>query len=247
MLIVANWKAYVESKQKAKLLYASAKRLVGRKGLHIVLAPSAPQLGLLAPSNRSKISFGAQDISNTTGGAATGEITAATCIDLGVRYVIVGHSERRASGEDDATIATKTQHALAVGMIPILCIGERERDPEAHYLAFIRGQVSSVFSALTPQERLQVVVAYEPVWAIGRTAADAISPSDLTEMILYIRKILNEQVSGDAARTMQILYGGSVEPGNARNLAAGSGIDGFLVGHASTDPKEFTALVKAVS
>lgn len=243
MLIIANWKAYVESKQKAKALFASAKRLAGRKGIEIVLAPPAPYIGLLAPGNRSKVAFAAQDISDTTGGAATGENTAAAYADLGTRYAIVGHSERRALGESDACIASKAQHALAHGMIPVLCIGERERDAEAHYLAFIRGQITSVFSVLTPQERLQVVVAYEPVWAIGKTANEAITPEDLTEMILYIRKVLGEQASS----AIKVLYGGSVEPGNARSLAGGSGIDGFLVGHASTDPKEFTALVKAVS
>lgn len=247
MLIVANWKAYVESKQKAKLLFASAKRLAGKKGIQIVLAPAAPYIGLLAPGNRSKVAFAAQDISDSTGGAATGENTAAAYADLGTQYAIIGHSERRALGESDALVASKAQHALAHGMIPILCVGERERDAEAHYLAFIRGQITSVFSILTPQERLQVVVAYEPIWAIGHTAAEAITPADLTEMILYIRKVLGEQVPGEASRAIKVLYGGSVEPGNARSLAGGSGIDGFLVGHASTDAKEFTALVKAVS
>lgn len=243
MLIVANWKAYVESKQKAKALFASAKRLSGTKGMEIVLAPAAPYLGLLAPANRSKVAFAAQDISDTTGGAATGEVTAAACADIGVKYVIVGHSERRARGENDALIAHKAQHALAHGLTPILCVGERARDADAQYLSFIRSQITSVFSILTAQERLQMVVAYEPIWAIGHSAAEAITPSDLTEMILYIRKVLAEQVAGN----IRVLYGGSVEPGNARDLAGGSGIDGFLVGHASTDPKEFTALVKAVS
>lgn len=247
MLIVANWKAYVESPQKAKALFAAAKRLSGKKGIEIALAPAAPYLGLLAPGNRSKVAFGVQDISDATGGAATGEVTAATARAFGARYAIVGHSERRARGESDATILAKAQHALAQGMQPILCIGEHERDTDAQYLHFIRGQITAIFSALTPHERLDVVIAYEPIWAIGRTAADAIAPSDLTEMVLYIRKVLSDHVSGDAATHMRVLYGGSVEPGNARSLASGSGIDGFLVGHASTDPKEFAALVNAVS
>jgi triosephosphate isomerase len=247
MMIVGNWKAYVATKQKAKTLFATAKRLAGRKGIEIVLAPPAPYLGLLAVGNRSKVAFGVQDVSDTTGGAATGETTAAMVAELGARYAIVGHSERRARGESDTIVATKAQHALAQGLTPILCIGERERDAEAHYLALIRGQITSVLGALTAEERPRVVLAYEPVWAIGRTAADAITPSDLAEMILYIRKILAEQIPGDTSRTMRILYGGSAESGNARGLASGSGIDGFLVGHASADPKEFTALVKAVS
>jgi triosephosphate isomerase len=92
-----------------------------------------------------------------------------------------------------------------------------------------------------------VVVAYEPIWAIGKSAAEAIAPNDLIEMILYIRKVLAEYVPAEVAQYMKILYGGSVEPGNARSLASGSGVDGFLVGHASADVKQFSELVKAVS
>lgn len=244
MIIAANWKAYVETPKKAKDLLAAAKRVASRKGIKIILAPPAPYLGLLAPGNRSKVAFATQDISDSTGGAATGEVTAAAAASLGAKYAIVGHSERRARGETDATVLSKAQHAFAQGMRPILCIGEHERDADAHYLQFIRSQINAVFSMLTPQERMEVIVAYEPIWAIGHTAADAIEPGDLVEMVLYIRKVLAEYVTG---ASVPVLYGGSVEPSNARALAGGSGIDGFLVGHASTDVQNFTALVKAVS
>jgi triosephosphate isomerase len=246
MMIAANWKAYVETPQKAKALFAAAKKLAARKGLEIVLAPPAPYLGLLAPGNRSKVSFAAQDISDSMGGAATGEVTAAAIASVGATYAIVGHSERRARGETDAIVLSKAQHALAHGLRPILCIGEHERDTEAHYLQFIRAQISAVFSALTMQERLQVVVAYEPIWAIGKTSADAITPEDLAEMVLYIRKVLGDGLVGDAQAT-KVLYGGSVEPGNERSLAGGSGVDGFLIGHASTNVQDFILLGKAVS
>ncbi|KND51481.1 MAG: triose-phosphate isomerase [Parcubacteria bacterium C7867-007] len=242
MIFVGNWKAYIESPQKAKALFASAKRLAGRKGVRIILAPSAPHVGLLAPGNRSKVSFALQDISNSTGGAETGEVTAAAAFGIGARYVILGHSERRARGESDQIIFSKVQHTLAHGMTPVLCIGERERDSDAQYLQFIRAQLAAVFSGLTPQERIKIIVAYEPIWAIGLHASDAIAPGDLAEMILYIRKVLGDYMSSN-----QILYGGSVEPGNVRMLAAGSGVDGFLIGHASVDVQNFTALVKAVS
>ncbi|KND50044.1 MAG: triose-phosphate isomerase [Parcubacteria bacterium C7867-008] len=242
MLFVGNWKAYIESPQKAKALFAAAKRVAGRKGIRIVLAPSAPYLGLLAPGNRSKVAFALQDISDSTGGAATGEITAAAAQALGARYVIVGHSERRARGENDDVVRSKTQHVLAHGMTPILCVGEHERDADAQYLQFIRAQITAVFSALSAKERTQVIIAYEPVWAIGPQATGVITPEDLSEMILYIRKVLGEYPSVN-----QVLYGGSVEAGNARSLAAGSGIDGFLVGRASTDVQNLTSLIKAVS
>ena len=226
MLIVANWKAYVESRMKAKGLFQAAKRLsakLPKSVSQIIIAPPAPYLGLLAAGNKSKVRFAAQDLSNTTGGAHTGEITAAALRELGVAYVIVGHSERRAAGETDAVVAGKAAHALAHGLTPILCIGE---------------------ATLTPKERAQVVIAYEPLWAIGKSAADAIQPADLAEMVLYLRKLVSAYVP--AGKT-KILYGGSVEPGNIRMLAGGSGIDGLLIGHASADAATVSALVKAIS
>ncbi len=247
MLIVANWKAYVETREEAKKLFALAKRLVvSVRRVKIVLAPSMPHLGLLAPGNRSKVVFASQDMSDTTVSAATGEVTGGTLRNLGVDYVILGHSERRARGESDALIAEKVRRALVNGLTPILCVGERERDQDAQYLILLKQQISSVFSVLAPKERLEVVVAYEPVWAIGKHAGDAPSPQDIGEMTLYIRKVLSEFLPGKGATKATVLYGGSVESGNIRAIAGGSGVDGFLVGHASADASQFTALVKAL-
>jgi len=245
MLIVANWKAYVETLEKAKRLYAAGKRIAAAGHHDIVLAPPAPYLGLLASANRSNVEFASQDVSETLGGAATGEMTAAAVASVKAAYAIIGHSERRALGESDAEILEKVRHALAHGLTPILCIGERERDPEASYLAFLRKQIQSVYEPLSPKERAAIVLAYEPIWAIGKSAADAITPTDLNEMVLYLRKVLGEYLKSPGKA--RILYGGSVEPGNARALAAGSGIEGFLVGRASTDTQAFGALAKALN
>lgn len=247
MLIAANWKAYVGEVRRGKSLVALAKRLAAKHRQDIVLAPSAAHLGLLAYGNRSKVKFASQDVSLATGGANTGELTAEAVADAGASYAIVGHSERRAIGETDETVAQKAQHALACGLSPILCVGERERDHGAEYLAFIRAQITAVMAPLSQKERLQVVIAYEPVWAIGKSAKDAIHPADLAEMTLYIRKVLGDFMSGKAPTKTKILYGGSVEPANARDLAAAGGIDGFLVGHASVETDSFSKLVAAVS
>lgn len=246
MLIVGNWKAYVETKTKAKALYAGAKRLNAKGEHEIVVAPSFPYLGLVAPLKGSSY-LAAQDVSVTVGGAETGEVTAGLLKELGVSYVIVGHSERRARGENDEIVLEKARHVLAHGMTPIICIGETERDPEAQYLKRIRQQVSSIFASLSTKERLSVVIAYEPIWAIGKTDAEAIRPADLGEMVLYIRKVLADFMPGRANQKVRILYGGSVDADDARGLAGGTGIDGFLVGRASTDVAGFSALVKAVS
>jgi len=247
MLIVCNWKAYVETEAKAKKLYITAKKLALSKAHEIVLAPSSPHLGVLAGIGKSRVVLGAQDLSQSLGGAATGEITAATLKDAGASYVILGHSERRALGETDAVIVEKVRHALAHGLIPILCVGERARDDEAKYLGFLRAQIDAVFSVLSAKERLTMVVAYEPIWAIGKTAEEAITENDLTEMVLYLRKALSTYIPGNGSAKVRILYGGSVEAGNARSLSTATGIDGFLIGHASVDSATLTALVKAVS
>lgn len=246
MLIVANWKAYVETTDKAKRLYATAKRLAGEKKHEIVLGPPGPYLGYLSIGNRSKVKFAAQDISAAQGGAATGELTAALAHRVGASFAIIGHSERRAQGETDTLILKKVQQALGAGLIPVLCIGETERDPEARYLNQLRSQLKTVLEPLPPKERAHMVIAYEPVWAIGKSAAEAITPTDLTEMILYLRKILGEYFPAKAGSAVPILYGGSVEPGNIVALASGTGIDGFLIGRASTDSATFSALVKAL-
>lgn len=247
MIVIANWKAYIADAERAKELRALAVRLGKRGGITIVLAPPAPFLGALVSGRASPISFAAQDISATTGGAHTGEATAQAYAAAGARYAIVGHSERRAAGETNAIVAEKLAHAAAHGLIPVLCVGERERDGEGRYLSFVREQLSSALSPLAPKGRSSVIVAYEPVWAIGKTAADALPANELREMVLYIRKVLAEFLPGNAAGRSRILYGGSVEPANIRALAGASGVDGFLVGHASVDSGSFRALVGALA
>jgi triosephosphate isomerase len=246
MILAANWKAYVESADKAKTLAAAARRLAG-KGEHIiVLAPPAPYLGLLASGKGKPSAFAlaAQDISDSTGGAATGETTAALLADLGVTYAIIGHSERRAMGETNELVASKVQHALAHSLTPIVCIGERERDADAAYLQFLRTELMAVFEPLSQGDRMRIILAYEPIWAIGKSAADSIHPNDLQEMVLYIQKVLADYL-GDRAAAIPVLYGGSVEAENIVSLAADTGVAGFLIGHASADVASFTALVKA--
>ncbi|MCX6786417.1 MAG: triose-phosphate isomerase [Candidatus Kaiserbacteria bacterium] len=247
MFIVANWKAYVEDIGKARRLFAVSKRLTHVSKNKIILAPPAPILGALAFKNKSRITFAAQDISLTTGGAKTGEVTARVYAAVGAEYAIIGHSERRAAGDTNTIIAEKLAHALAQGLVPILCVGECIRDDEGQYLSFVREEITSAIKTLAPKERTKVIVAYEPLWTIGKTAASAISSNELAEMVLYIRKVLAELFPGKNAARSSVLYGGSVEPENIRGLAGGSGVDGFLIGHASVDPHIFATLVKQLN
>ena len=248
MLIVSNWKAYVENAKDAHALLAIAKRAAGKsRKLHLILLPPAPLMGVLAARARGGVLLGSQDVSAKTVGAATGEVHASLVRALGGSYALVGHSERRALGETDALVAEKAKQALGAGLIPILCVGERERDADARYLRFLGEQIRAVYGGLSPREREKVVLAYEPVWAIGKRAEDAIDPRDLAEMVLYMRKVLGEFLPGKGAQKAVVLYGGSAEPENVRGLMDGTGIQGFLVGHASAEPALFSALLKAVN
>ena len=247
MFIVANWKAYVEEYAKAKKLFILSKKLARETSCTIVLAPSAPFTGALALRNKSEVAFAAQDVSATTGGAKTGEVTAPAYAAIGATYAIIGHSERRFAGDTDTIVAEKLSHALAHGLTPILCVGENKRDDEGRYLAVIREEITAGIESLTPKERAQVIIAYEPIWAIGKTASASIKPNDLAEMVLYIRKVLAELLPGKSSAHSSVLYGGSVESENVHNLAVHSGVDGFLVGHESIDPHSFALLVKQFS
>jgi len=247
MLIAANWKAYVEDFGKAKKLFAVSKKLSSSTDCKIVLAPSAPYIGALALSNKSKVAFAAQDVSATEGGAKTGETTAQIYAAAGATYAIIGHSERRAVGDTDGVVATKLAHALAHNLTPILCVGEHERDHDGRYLAYIREEITSALAPLTAKERARVIVAYEPIWAIGKNAIRAIEPQDLAEMTLYIRKVLAELLPGKSTKLSLVLYGGSVDPENIRALADVSRADGFLIGRASVDEKLFAALIQNLS
>lgn len=246
MIIAANWKAYIESIDKVKELGSLYKKLSSHTEHEIILAPPSPFLALLANKNTSKLSFSSQDVSATLGGAKTGEVTAAAVCAAGAKYAIVGHSERRVIGEDNALISEKLQHALAQGLTPILCVGERERDDNGNYLAFLREEITSALSTLSSKDCAKVIIAYEPIWAIGKTAEESITADDLTEMVLYIRKTLADFISERNSAKAKILYGGSVEAGNVNSLE-GCGINGFLIGHASVDVESFSNLVKAIT
>lgn len=244
MLIIANWKAYVEDANKAKKLLSASKRLSRLTRTEIVLAPSAPLLGILSSRNKSKVAFAAQDISVTTGGARTGELTAQAFAGAGAEYAIIGHSERRSAGDTDTIVLEKLSHALAHGLTPILCVGEHERDNEGRYLTFVREQITSALFNTPAKDRSKVIIAYEPVWAIGKSAEDAIEQNDLAEMISYIRKVLTELLPGKSSARALVLYGGSIETTNVRDLAASTGIDGLLIGHSSVDLATFVEIVK---
>ncbi len=232
---------------EAKRIYngtRNAAKLV--KNTDCIICPPFPYIGLLSKLDKPKnLIIGAQNIFNQEKGAFTGEVGAPVVADLGAKYVIIGHSERRAAGEDNETIRKKTEIALNNNLVPILCIGERERDRDGKYFSFIKGQIKDGLSGLQKKDLVGFILAYEPVWAIGRSYREAMNSTDVHEITLVIKKIIGEFFGKDISATVKILYGGSVEAENATDIIEKGNVDGFLVGHASLVPERFGQILKA--
>jgi triosephosphate isomerase (TIM) len=244
-LVVANWKMNPSTVEEAKSIFSSIKKQAAKlRKIDIVVCPSSPHISilskLLGPKN---IFLGAQNCHPKTSGAYTGGVSINQLKDLKVRYVIVGHSERRRT-ESDEIVNEKLKTVLAAGLTPIVCIGERERDKEGQYLSFIKEQLFKTLNGISKKDLLNLIIAYEPVWAIGGRVS--ISGTDMHEMAIFIRKILSDAFGADYGWHVRILYGAAVEPQNASELMQNGEIQGLLVGHASLVPEEFKEILKAV-
>ena len=244
-IVIGNWKMNPLSLKDAEKLFIGLTRRISRiKKTEIVVCPPYLYLERLKKFSR-KIVLGAQDAFWEDAGAFTGEVSGEMLYNLGVRYVILGHSERRELGETDGFVNKKIKSALKAGLVPILCVGEKERDANHEYFSVIKSQVERCLKGVSKNLISKIVIAYEPVWAIGKSAADAMQAADLEEMAIFIRKILSESLGRDMVAKVPILYGGSVEPQNAKALMQEGGVSGFLVGHASADIDSFKEILKA--
>ncbi len=198
----------------------------------------------LIDGDRLRLTYGAQDLSPEASGAFTGDISGSMLHKLGCTYVLVGHSERRAIHEEsDALVNRKMKAALAHEMVPIMCVGEElsVRESGAHVSHVIR-QIRAGVESLTKPDLKKIVIAYEPVWAIG--TGKVATPEDAQEVCAAIREEIENLASAQIAQTMRILYGGSVKSSNVREIMAKPDVDGALIGGASLDPQEFANIVK---
>lgn len=229
----------------AKTLVAATKKAIGTaRGLMVVIAPPSVFLRDIAKGAKSmRLAYAAQHAHVEKEGAYTGEISLSQVKDSGASYVIIGHAERRALGESNDDTRKKVAAALALGLRPILCVGEVERDEEGEYLHGFAAQVLTGLADVPKNKLKQVTIAYEPVWAIG--AAETMSPNAMHEMSLYIRKLLMEPF-GRAALTIPILYGGAIDEGNAKMMLEEGEVQGLLVGRVSADPVRFQALLAVI-
>ena len=243
-VIAGNWKMYKTCPETRAFFEAFLPLVAGTTHCDIVVAPPFTALAAAAESARgSAVGIAAQNLHWEREGAFTGEISARMLVDAGCSGVIIGHSERRQYfGETDQTVHRKTKAALEAGLTPIVCVGETVSEREANLAdAVLKRQVKDGLCALTPAEFSRILIAYEPVWAIGtgRTA----TPEIAADAHRHIRNLVAAEFTPEQASALRILYGGSVKPDNIKGLMAQDGIDGALVGGASLDPKSFAAIV----
>ena len=241
-IIAGNWKMN-KTPSEAKALVEALAPLVANASCDVVVCPPAVNLTTVAEAIKgTNIKLGAQNMHWKESGAFTGELSAAMLKECGCEYVILGHSERRQYfGETDATVNLRTLAAVKAGLTPIICVGEKKEDREAGYTnALVSYQTLIALAGLTAEEVANVVIAYEPVWAIGTglTATD----EQANETIGVIREAVRS-VYGDAADEVRIQYGGSMNPKNCKGLMAQAEIDGGLIGGAALKAEDFSKVV----
>lgn len=244
-LVVANWKMNPATSREAKALFEGTKKIVDSvKGISVVVAPPALYLRELKKMYKGKrITFAAQHAHFEDRGAHTGDISMAMMRDAGATYVLIGHGERRQLGESNEDIRQKINTALNLKLTPILCVGERERIKEADHFHVVREQLRVALRDVVAPKLKQVIIMYEPLWAVG--SGNPVSPRDMHEMSIFIKKMLVEQF-GDTGLSMRILYGGSVNNTNAKAMIDEAGVQGFVVGGASIDYYKFKALLESL-
>jgi triosephosphate isomerase (TIM) len=241
--IAANWKMHKTVAEAAAFVDALLPRIAATQNDVVICPPFTALTAVVERRYGTAVKVAAQNMHEQGSGAFTGEVSAPMLVELDVEAVVLGHSERRQYfNETDEALARKLPAALAAGLEPILCVGESEEARDAEQTeGVLKRQLQAGLAAVEPTELAEVVVAYEPIWAIGtgRTA----SPEQAQEACAFIRDVL--RIDGGTADAVRILYGGSVKLANAAELMAQPDIDGALVGGASLDAEEFAAIVEA--
>ncbi len=250
-LIAGNWKMNKTHFEAIKLIQQLGYELAEHDFGKVEVAVCPPFTSMrtaqtLIEDDRLSFALGAQNMHYEKDGAFTGEVSAEMLKALRVRYVILGHSERReVFGESDEDVNKKVRVAFGNELTPIMCCGETDSEKESGETAIkVERQVREGLKSVTPDQARSIVIAYEPIWAIG--TGKTATPDDAQSTIGHIRSVLGTLFDGDVASSIRILYGGSVKSGNAGQILAQTDVDGALVGGASLDAGEFAAIVKAI-
>lgn len=248
-LIAGNWKMHCNHIEAIALVQKFAFAFTPKDFDEVEIAVMPPFTALrsvqtLVAGDRLRIAYGAQDLSPHEKGPYTGDVSAAMLAKLGCTYVIAGHSERRAwHGEDDALVNAKATAALAADLVPIICVGEGlEIRRAGGHVEYTLGQLDGALAGVTAAKAAGVVIAYEPVWAIG--TGEVATPEDAQEVCAAIRERISASHGADAAAQVRVLYGGSVKSDNIAPLMAQADVDGALVGGASLDATEFVKICR---
>jgi len=246
-IIAGNWKMNKTRDEALQFIYNINMKLPSNDQVESVICAQAPILRDLVKRQGEELRIGAQTMHESDTGAYTGEISAALLASIGVEYVVIGHSERRAYyNENDEAINQKIHQAFRYNLTPILCVGESLETREANETdAFVKAQVVEDLKGLGSEQVKNLVIAYEPIWAIGtgKTATAEMA----NETIRNIREVVRDLYDENTAKALRIQYGGSVKPDNIEELLSMSDIDGALVGGASLDSDSFLALVNAAA
>jgi triosephosphate isomerase len=246
MLIAGNWKMYTTSAEAAALAKALKVKVVNIHNVEMVVCPPFTNLTAVAELLKgTTIKLGAQNLFWEEEGAFTGEISAKMLLGAGCEYVIIGHSERRQYfGETNETVNRRLKRALATGLRPIVCVGETLAQRQAGETEkIVEAQVRGAFLEISPADFSKVVIAYEPVWAIG-TGVNA-TPKQAQEVHALIRRLVENLYNRELSVACRIQYGGSVKPANVVELMRQPDVDGALVGGASLQAESFAAIIKA--
>ena len=246
-IIAGNWKMNVKPSETAALVKAIAKATTAyaNKVEIVCCTPAIDVLKAVAAAKGTKIGVGTENCHWEDHGAFTGEISTGMIVDTGATYVITGHSERRQYfGETDETVNKRARAAIAAGLTAIVCVGETLQEREAGLLTEVIGRQMKVgLAGVTAEDCAKLVIAYEPVWAIG--TGKTATPDQAQEVHALIRQLLAQLVGAETAETVRIQYGGSMKPGNAAELLAKKDIDGGLIGGAALKAADFAGIIAA--
>jgi triosephosphate isomerase len=248
LFIAGNWKLNHNAAKSAEVISELAAKLDGVNTVDYAICPTFTSLeAAIKAAGGSNVKIGSQNIHWASNGAFTGEISAEMLCELGVDYAIIGHSERRQYfGETDATINQRLNAALAADLKPIVCVGETLEERQADRVEdVISTQFTGCFNEISPEDMAKVVIAYEPVWAIG--TGETASPEQAQDVHALIRGLIRENYGEEIANGLRIQYGGSVKPANVVELMGQEDIDGALVGGASLTAEDFSTLILNVS
>lgn len=245
-IVIGNWKMNPNTLKDAEALNDGIRKRLGsiKKAVAVICPPTIFFAKLKSKTSSKKFFYGLQNVGKDTSGAYTGETSVLMAKNIGAAYCIVGHSERRAMGETDEEVSKKIGLLLKEKIRPVLCVGEPKVDEQAGHLSFVKAQLVKGLAGVSPADITQVIIAYEPLAAIG--AKHPVTSYEIHQRNIFIKKVLADLYGKAKAFDVTILYGGSVNAENAKELVSGGEVDGLLVGRSSLDAAEFIGILKAM-